>query len=127
MDHRKTVIDTNDAEICRLEAIADWLDSKFVIPGTKLRFGLDFVLGILPGVGDGVAAVPAAYLILEAQRLGAPPALLMRMGFNVLLDLAVGAIPLVGDLFDLGFKANRRNIALLKQYLGIDEIPRSRD
>ncbi len=124
MDHRKTVIDTNDAEICRLEAIADWLDSKFVIPGTKLRFGLDFVLGILPGVGDGVAAVPAAYLILEAQRLGAPPALLMRMGFNVLLDLAVGAIPLVGDLFDFGFKTNRRNIALLKQYLGIDEIPR---
>ena len=127
MDHRKTVIDTNDAEICRLEAIADWLDSKFVIPGTKLRFGLDFFLGILPGVGDGVAAVPAAYLILEAQRLGAPPALLMRMGFNVLLDLAVGAIPLVGDFFDFGFKANRRNIALLKQYLGIDEIPRSRD
>ena len=127
MDHRKTVIDINDAEICRLEAIADWLDSKFVIPGTKLRFGLDFVLGILPGVGDGVAAVPAAYLILEAQRLGAPPALLMRMGFNVLLDLAVGAIPLVGDLFDFGFKANRRNIALLKLYLGIDEIPRSRD
>ena len=127
MDHRKTVIDTNDAEIRRLEAIADWLDSKFVIPGTKLRFGLDFVLGILPGVGDGVAAVPAAYLILEAQRLGAPPALLMRMGFNVLLDLAVGAIPLVGDLFDFGFKTNRRNIALLKQYLGIDEIPRSRD
>jgi len=127
MDHRKTVIDTNNAEIRRLEAIADWLDSKFVIPGTKLRFGLDFVLGILPGVGDGVAAVPAAYLILEAQRLGAPPALLMRMGFNVLLDLAVGAIPLVGDLFDFGFKANRRNIALLKQYLGIDEIPRSRD
>ena len=127
MDHRKTVIDTNDAEICRLEAIADWLDSKFVIPGTKLRFGLDFVLGILPGLGDGVAAVPAAYLILEAQRLGAPPALLMRMGFNVLLDLAVGAIPLVGDLFDFGFKANRRNIALLKQYLAIDEIPRSRD
>ena len=124
MDHRKTVIDTNDAEICRLEAIADWLDSKFVIPGTKLRFGLDFVLGILPGVGDGVAAVPAAYLILEAQRLGPPPALLMRMGFNVLLDLAVGAIPLVGDLFDFGFKTNRRNIALLKQYLGIDEIPR---
>ncbi|MDD9902470.1 MAG: DUF4112 domain-containing protein [Rhodospirillaceae bacterium] len=127
MDHRKTIIDTNDAEIRRLEAIADWLDSKFVIPGTKLRFGLDFVLGILPGVGDGVAAVPAAYLILEAQRLGAPPALLMRMGFNVLLDLAIGAIPLVGDLFDFGFKANRRNIALLKQYLGIDEIPRSRD
>ena len=124
MDHRKSVIDTNDAEICRLEAIADWLDSKFVIPGTKLRFGLDFVLGILPGVGDGVAAVPAAYLILEAQRLGAPPALLMRMGFNVLLDLAVGAIPLVGDLFDFGFKTNRRNIALLNQYLGIDEIPR---
>ena len=127
MDHRKTIIDTNDAEIRRLEAIADWLDSKFVIPGTKLRLRLAFVLVILPGVGEGVAAVPAAYLILEAQRLGAPPALLMRMGFNVLLDLAIGAIPLVGDLFDFGFKANRRNIALLKQYLGIDEIPRSRD
>lgn len=118
MDHRETVTDFRDAEIRRLETIADWLDSRFAIPGTNLRFGLDFVLGILPGIGDGVTALPALYLIAEAQRLGAPSRLLARMGLNVLLDFAIGAIPLVGDIFDFAFKANRRNIALLKRHLG---------
>ena len=117
MDHRKALGNTRDADIRRLEAIADWLDSKFVIPGTNLRFGLDFVLGILPGVGDGVAALPATYIIVEAQRMGAPKRLLMRMTFNMLIDLAVGAVPLIGDFFDFAFKANRRNIDLLKRHL----------
>jgi hypothetical protein len=126
MDHRETVTNTRDAEIRRLETIADWLDSRFTIPGTNLRFGLDFVLGILPGIGDGVTALPAVYLIIEAQRLGAPRRLLTRMGMNVLLDLAIGAIPLVGDIFDFAFKANRRNIALLKRHLGIEAETPSR-
>lgn len=119
MDHREKVTDNREAEIRRLEAIADWLDSKFEIPGTNLRFGLDFLLGILPGIGDAVTALPAAYLIFESKRLGAPRRLLVRMGFNVILDLTLGAIPLIGDIFDFAFKANRRNIALLKRHFNM--------
>ena len=126
MDHRETLTDTRDADIRRLETIADWLDSRFTIPGTNLRFGLDFIFGVLPGIGDGVTALPAIYLIVEAQRLGAPRRLLARMGFNVLLDLAVGAIPIVGDIFDFGFKANRRNIAMLKRHLRVGAETTSR-
>ncbi len=118
MDHRKKISGSQEAELQRLEVLADWLDSRFEIPGTNLRFGLDFLLGILPGVGDGVAALPAAYLILCAQKLGAPKRLLARMGLNLTIDLVFGAIPVLGDLFDFGFKANRRNIALLKRHLG---------
>ncbi len=117
MDHRQEIIDRRKADLHHLEQVADWLDSRFTIPGTNLRFGLDFILGILPGVGDGVAALPALYLVLRAQRLGAPTRILGRMFFNVLIDMALGAVPLLGDLFDFGFKANRRNIALLKRYL----------
>lgn len=104
-------------ELQRLDALADWLDSRFRLPGTNIRFGLDAILGLVPGVGDGALAIPAVYLILCAARLGAPKRVQLRMAFNVLIDLLVGAIPLVGDLFDVGFKANRRNIDLLKRAL----------
>lgn len=105
------------AQIRRLETLADWLDSRFRIPGTDLRFGLDSILGLLPGVGDSVTAIPGIYLVLCAQRLGASRPLLARMAFNVGLDLLLGAVPLVGDLFDFGFKSNRRNIELLKRHV----------
>ena len=109
MDHAK--------ELRKLDELADWLDSRFQIPGTNIRFGLDSILGLVPGIGDGVAALPSIYVVLCAQRLGATPWLLTRMSFNVLLDVTIGAIPIVGDLFDLGFKANRRNVALLRQHI----------
>jgi hypothetical protein len=99
-----------------MEEVADWLDSRFAVPGTNLRFGLDFLLGILPGIGDGVAALPAAYLIFRARQMGAPRGVLIRMFLNLAIDLMLGAVPLLGDLFDFGFKANRRNVALLKRY-----------
>ena len=106
-----------ESEIRKLENLADWLDSRFVIPGTNVRFGLDSLLGLIPGVGDTVLALPSVYVIMAAQRLGVSRFVLWRMIGNVGVDLLLGAIPVVGDLFDLGFKANRRNVALLRHHL----------
>ena len=75
------------------------------------------MLGLIPGVGDAVTAVPAIYLIHRAERLGAPGHLLARMVVNLIADTLLGAVPLLGDVFDVGFKANRRNVALLRRHL----------
>jgi hypothetical protein len=107
----------HEEEVVRLENMADWMDSRFRIPGTNVRFGLDGIFGLIPGLGDGVTALPAVYLIMSAQRLGASKWLMTRMAGNVGIDMLLGAIPLVGDLFDIGFKANRRNVALLRRHL----------
>lgn len=104
-------------EIRKLERFAHWLDDRFRVPGTNIRFGLDSLIGLVPGVGDSATAVSAAYLVLRAHRLGAPTHLLGRMAGNILIDMVVGAIPLLGDIFDVGFKANRRNIELLKRHV----------
>ncbi|HEX6132652.1 MAG TPA: DUF4112 domain-containing protein [Longimicrobiales bacterium] len=93
------------------------LDDSIRIPGTSLRFGIDPLLGLLPGGGDLAGGVLSAYIILAAARLGAPASVLVRMGGNVILDAAAGTIPLLGDLFDAGYKANRRNARLLEQYV----------
>ena len=106
-----------DDEIARLSKLADLLDSRFRIPGTGIRFGVDSLLGLFPILGDGASALPAIYLIHRARRLGVPQALLNVMMANLAVDLAVGAIPVLGDFFDIAFKANRRNIALLKHHL----------
>jgi len=105
-----------EREIERLENLAHWLDSRFRIPGTDIRFGLDAVAGLLPGIGDGGTALLSFYIVHQARRIGAPLPLRIRMTGNIVLDLLTGAIPLVGDLFDLGFKANRRNVALLREH-----------
>lgn len=107
-----------ERKLHRLENFAHWLDDRFKIPGTNITFGLDSLIGLIPGVGDSATAVSSVYLIGQARALGAPTSLLLRMGFNVLVDLLIGAIPLIGDIFDIGFKANRRNIAHLKRHLG---------
>ena len=104
-------------ELHRLETLADWLDSRFRVPGTPIRIGLDSLLGLLPGIGDGVLAVPSIYLIVPAWRRGMPRRSVERIAANVGANMLIGAIPLVGDLFDIGFKANQRNVALLRRYL----------
>lgn len=101
----------------RARELARLLDSAFRVPGTGFRFGLDPVLGLIPGVGDAVGGVFAAYLLWLAARAGAPAPVLLRMLGNVGLDTVFGAIPLLGDLLDAGWKANRRNLALLEGYL----------
>src|SRR5699024_5454147 len=90
----------------------------FRIPGTRVRFGFDSLLGLVPGIGDAATTLPAAYIVYRAHGLGVPWSTLARMGGNVAVDLFIGAIPVLGDIFDVGFKANRRNVALLRRHLG---------
>ena len=105
------------AEVERLDRLADLLDSRFRIPGLGVRFGLDSLIGLVPGVGDVAALGPSAYLVYRAHRLGVDRGTLGRMAANAGIDFVVGGIPVIGDLFDVGFKANRRNIELLKRHL----------
>ena len=105
------------AEIERLDRLADLLDSRFRVPGLGWRFGLDSVIGLVPGVGDVAALGPSAYLVYRGYKLGADRGTLGRMAVNTGLDFVVGAIPLAGDVFDAAFKANRRNVELLKDDL----------
>jgi hypothetical protein len=101
----------------RLRWLGELLDNSIPVPGTNFRFGIDTIIGLVPGVGDLVGGALSAYIILEAARLGVPRPLLARMGYNVLVDVAVGTIPLLGDLFDAGFKANLRNLALVRTHV----------
>jgi hypothetical protein len=100
-----------------LERLAYVLDDLVRIPGTNMRVGVDALIGLLPGGGDVAGGIMSAYTLVVATRLGAPPSVLLRMAANVLTDMIVGAVPLLGDLFDAGWKANRRNVALLRRYL----------
>ncbi|MCF6445864.1 DUF4112 domain-containing protein [Nereida sp. MMG025] len=99
--------------LSRLEGLADRLDSRFRLPGTSIRFGWDSLLGLIPVVGDLATTVPAAVFLLEGWRMGARKRTLARMGANSLIDLTLGGIPILGDIFDVAFKANRRNLAIL--------------
>ena len=99
--------------------LAGLLDSRFRVPGTNLTFGLDGILGLVPGFGDAAGLALSAYVIVQAIGLGARGATVGRMVANVAIDAAVGAIPVLGWVFDFWFKANNRNVALLERY-GMD-------
>lgn len=105
-----------DNDLGRLDSLAQLLDNRFRIPGTNFRFGLDAIIGLVPMIGDFVGLALAGYLFTIMARRGAGPLVMLRMLFNVLADAAVGLIPFLGDLFDFGFKANTRNVMLLKDY-----------
>jgi hypothetical protein len=92
------------------------LDSLFELPVVKVRFGLDAIAGLVPGLGDLTTPVFSTYLLLQAFRMRVPKVVMLRMIFNVALDALVGLIPILGDLFDIGFKANMRNLALVERY-----------
>lgn len=109
--------DDSARELARLQSLADWLDTRFRIPGTSIRFGLDGLIGLIPGLGDLAMLAPAFYLIARAAGLGAPLHVLARMLINTTLDLVIGAIPVIGDIFDVAFKANQKNTVLLARFL----------
>ena len=106
-----------DEDLRQLQALADWMDSKFVIPGTKIRFGLDSIIGLIPGLGDTASAAVTAFIIAKAGKYNLPFHVKMRMAWNGFLDWLVGLIPFFGDIFDVGFKANRKNVALIVEHL----------
>lgn len=104
-------------EVEQLDRLARLLDARFGLPGTRFRVGWDSIIGLIPGVGDALAFAPSAYLVWKAHQLGVPRSTLLRMAANTGIDFAVGTIPIVGDVFDALYKANLRNIALLKQHI----------
>lgn len=111
-----------------LRQLVWWMDSAFVVPGTKLRVGLDPLLGLLlPGAGDLLGAIPSLLLLSFASRQGVPPVVIARMVLNIALDSLIGAVPLLGDVFDGAFHANEKNLALLERHAGPPRPARVRD
>jgi hypothetical protein len=99
-----------------LEMLARWTDTVFRIPGLNIRFGLDAIIGLIPGVGDLVTSAASLYILSAANRYNVPRITLARMATNILLDTLIGAIPIVGDLFDAFWKSNQRNVELLRRH-----------
>jgi Domain of unknown function (DUF4112) len=104
------------AALDRIDRLATAFDTAFIVPGTNVRFGVESILRLVPAVGDFVASGLSFYLLYEASRLGVPRLLMARMLANVLLEGTVGAVPVAGDAFDIYFRANRRNVALLRKH-----------
>jgi hypothetical protein len=101
----------------RLDWLSKLLDTAFVIPGTNVRFGVDALIGLVPVVGDAITTAISSWMIYEAHRLGISRLALARMIGNVAFDGIVGAIPIVGDAFDVAFRANRRNMKILREQI----------
>lgn len=101
----------------QIEGMVAFLDDGMRIPFTPVRFGLDPILGLVPVLGDGVALALSAAIIFRAREMGAPRALLVRMATNAAIDFGLGAVPVVGDVADVFYKANRKNLNLLKEWM----------
>jgi hypothetical protein len=113
---------TREQRIARLEAIAKLLDVAFILPGTNIRYGIDGLIGLIPIIGDIITTAISLWLVREARALGAPWYVTARMLGNVAVDGVVGMVPFAGDAFDVMFRANMRNVRLLRRWL--DKQPR---
>jgi uncharacterized protein DUF4112 len=113
---------TSGTDITALRQLARLLDAAVRVPGTNIRFGLDAVLGLIPGAGDIAGGILSTFVIVQAAKLGAPRSVLARMVMNVAVDSIVGTVPILGDLFDVGWKSNMRNTELLERFV---ERPRA--
>ncbi|MDY6940743.1 MAG: DUF4112 domain-containing protein [Cyanobacteriota bacterium] len=110
-----------------LRKLSHLLDNAIPIPGTRYRLGLDPILGLIPGGGDVAGAVLSAYIIYRSAQMGMPAKSLGRMASNVLIEMLVGTIPVIGDFFDVGWKANVRNVQLLEEHVGSDRSAKAAD
>ena len=108
---------TRADSIARVTMLAHFLDNAIPIPGTRRRIGFDALIGLVPGVGDAVSAILSSYIVWEAHQLGLSRWKIARMMANVAVDTVVGAVPLVGDVFDATFKANARNLRIITSHL----------
>jgi hypothetical protein len=115
---------SNSPSLDRARLIAQMLDSAFRVPGTRFRFGFDSIIGLIPGVGDLIGLVLGGYILRVAAEHNAPRVVRWRMAMNLWIDSVLGAIPFLGDLFDVGFKAHQRNVRLLEE--AIDDPERAR-
>lgn len=117
MSHPRLTRDARTRAIQRLDRLAWTLDSQFRVPGTRIRFGIDQVVSLVPVVGDAAAGLMAAYVVHQAARHGAPRALVIQMMINIGIDVTLGSVPVAGTVFDVFFKVSKRNVALLRRYL----------
>ena len=101
--------------------MADLLDQRFTIPGTSIRIGLDPILGLIPGIGDGLANIAGSAILLIAAQYRLPKIVILRMGLNVALNAMIGAVPIFGDIFSIWFRSNVKNVQLLERYLSAEE------
>jgi hypothetical protein len=113
---------TREQRLARLDALAKLLDIAFILPGTKIRYGVDGIIGLIPVVGDIIATALSLWLVREARALGAPWHVTARMLGNVAIQGVVGTVPVAGDAFDVLFRANMRNVRLLRRWM--DKQPR---
>lgn len=106
-------VEDRERRIARLNALARLMDTAIRVPGTDIRFGADALLGLVPGIGDAGGALIGLFIVNEARRLGLPKRKLARMVGNLGVDAMFGAVPLAGDVFDVYFKAHKRNIGII--------------
>jgi hypothetical protein len=104
----------------RIRGLARLMDTALRIPGTRFSFGADSVFGLIPGIGDFGAAAVSLFIVNEARRLGVPKETLFKMLMNVGFDTVAGSVPVLGDVFDVYFKSNRRNLQLVLDHFGLD-------
>lgn len=107
----------SDHDLVHLHKLAELMDSRFALPGTRLRFGLDSLLGLIPGVGDTLTLLVTAYIISQSRDYKLPWHLTARMIFNAGVDWLIGLVPLIGDIFDLKWRANLRNVRILNDHI----------
>ncbi len=108
---------TREQRLARLEALAKLLDVAFILPGTNIRYGIDGLIGLIPVVGDIITTAISLWLVREARALGAPWHITARMLANVAVDGVVGMVPVAGDAFDVMFRANMKNVRLLRRWM----------
>jgi hypothetical protein len=113
---------TREQRLARLDAVAKLLDIAFIVPGTNIRYGIDGIIGLIPVVGDVIATAFSLWLVREARALGAPWHVTARMLGNVAVQGVVGIVPVAGDAFDVMFRANIRNVRMLRRWM--DKQPR---
>lgn len=110
----------------RIERLARLMDTAWGIPFTKWRFGVDSVVGLVPGAGDLVNLGVSVYTLMLAHRLGAPNALLLKMAANSGIDFGLGSVPVLGDIFDMYFKSNTRNLKMLTEFLATQDMKKGK-
>lgn len=115
-----------EVRLKRLRRLAWFLDAAFALPFTRFRFGMNGIAGLAPAVGDALMALISLYIVNEARLMGVPGPMLARMVRNVAIEAIGGAVPVVGDLFDVAFKANLRNLALIESHFGVELRSRKR-
>ena len=111
----------------RLDSLSRLLDIAFTVPGTNIRFGTEAIMRLVPGIGDAAASALSCLILYEAHRLGVPRRVMIRMAGNVAIEAAAGAVPVIGDLFDVAFRANRRNVQILREHFGLEIVEEARE